>query len=147
MELRAYLDENFRFTERYLKEHLPEAGFRISESTYLACPRAALEEGLCRICEAANTKHTENILENSSNGHGTQWLPGPPERSGSGSRFASRLIPCAPGRSKLPDFPGDHVRRFFVSINFNGVESRIQWDPGSTSFDDVRRADPAFDIS
>lgn len=58
MELRAYLDENFRFTERYLKEHLPEAGFRISESTYLACPRATLEEGLCRICEAANTKHT-----------------------------------------------------------------------------------------
>lgn len=62
MELRAYLDENFRFTERYLKEHLPEAGFRISESTYLACPRAALEEGLCRICEAANTKHTEKYI-------------------------------------------------------------------------------------
>ena len=107
MELRAYLDENFRFTERYLKEHLPEAGFRISESTYLAwvdlsayfepdenlpmffaykagvlleggnmfvqdsdcfirlnlaCPRATLEEGLCRICEAVNTKHTEKYM-------------------------------------------------------------------------------------
>ena len=106
-ELRAYLDENFRFTERYLREHLPEAGFRISESTYLAwvdlsayfepdenlpmffaykagvlleggnmfvqdsdcfirlnlaCPRATLEEGLCRICEAVNTKHTEKYM-------------------------------------------------------------------------------------
>ena len=35
-ELRAYLDENFRFTEEYLKEHLPQAVFRISEATYLA---------------------------------------------------------------------------------------------------------------
>ena len=35
-ELRAYLDENFRFTGAYLKEHLPRAGYRISEATYLA---------------------------------------------------------------------------------------------------------------
>lgn len=35
-ELQAYLDENFRFTGEYLKEHLPEAVFRISEATYLA---------------------------------------------------------------------------------------------------------------
>lgn len=35
-ELRAYLDENFRFTGRYLTEHLPKAKYRISEATYLA---------------------------------------------------------------------------------------------------------------
>lgn len=35
-ELRAYLDENFRYTKEYLAEHLPRAGFRISEATYLA---------------------------------------------------------------------------------------------------------------
>lgn len=35
-ELRAYLDENFRFTKEYLNEHLPKAVFRISEATYLA---------------------------------------------------------------------------------------------------------------
>lgn len=35
-ELRQYLDENFALTERWLKEHLPKAGFRISEATYLA---------------------------------------------------------------------------------------------------------------
>ena len=35
-ELRAYLDENFRFTKEYLAEHLPKAKFRISEATYLA---------------------------------------------------------------------------------------------------------------
>ncbi len=35
-ELRAYLDENFRFTQNYLKEHLPKAGFSISQATYLA---------------------------------------------------------------------------------------------------------------
>lgn len=105
--LRAYLDENFRFTKEYLAEHLPKAVFRISEATYLAwvnlseyfdpdehlplffaykagvlleggnmfvqhsdcfirlnlaCPRARLEEGLRRICEAVNTKHTEKYL-------------------------------------------------------------------------------------
>lgn len=103
-ELRAYLDENFRYTEEYLKEHLPKARFRISEATYLAwvdvsayfepdehlplffaykagvlleggnmfvqnsdgfirlnlaCPKAIVAEGLKRICEAVNTKHTE----------------------------------------------------------------------------------------
>lgn len=103
-ELRAYLDENFRFTGEYLKEHLPEAKYEVSEATYLAwvdlnayfeldehlplffaykagvlleggnmfvqnsdgfirlnlaCPKAVLEEGLRRICEAVNTKHTE----------------------------------------------------------------------------------------
>ena len=106
-ELQAYLDENFRFTGEYLKEHLPGAKFRISEATYLAwvdlnayfepdehlplffaykagvlleggnmfvqnsdgfirlnlaCPRATLAEGLRRICEAVNTKHTEKYL-------------------------------------------------------------------------------------
>ena len=35
-ELRAYLDENFRYTKEYLAEHLPRTGFRISEATYLA---------------------------------------------------------------------------------------------------------------
>lgn len=35
-ELRVYLDENFRFTQEYLAEHLPKAKFRISEATYLA---------------------------------------------------------------------------------------------------------------
>ncbi|MCC8059963.1 MAG: PatB family C-S lyase [Clostridiales bacterium] len=105
--LRAYLDENFRFTQEYLAEHLPEAKFRISEATYLAwvdlnvyfepdehlplffayragvlleggnmfvqesdgfirlnlaCPKATLTEGLRRICEAVNTKHTEKYL-------------------------------------------------------------------------------------
>ena len=32
-ELRAYLDENFRFTGEYLKEHLPKAKYRVSEAT------------------------------------------------------------------------------------------------------------------
>lgn len=35
-ELRVYLDENFRFTGEYLKEHLPKAIYHISEATYLA---------------------------------------------------------------------------------------------------------------
>lgn len=35
-ELCAYLDENFRFTEEYLAQHLPKAKFKISEATYLA---------------------------------------------------------------------------------------------------------------
>lgn len=35
-ELRAYLDENFRYTKEYLAAHLPRAKFRISEATYLA---------------------------------------------------------------------------------------------------------------
>lgn len=35
-ELRAYLDENFRFVESFLKENLPEAVFRLPEATYLA---------------------------------------------------------------------------------------------------------------
>ena len=106
-ELRAYLDENFRLTGEYLKEHLPKAKFRISEATYLAwvdlgayfepdehlplffaykagvlleggnmfvqnsdgfirlnlaCPKATVLEGLRRICEAVNTKHTEKYL-------------------------------------------------------------------------------------
>lgn len=106
-ELRAYLDENFKFTEAYLKEYLPKAKFRISQATYLAwvdvnayfepdehlplffaykagvlleggnmfvqnsdgfirlnlaCPRAVLAEGLKRICDAVNTKHTEKYL-------------------------------------------------------------------------------------
>lgn len=34
-ELKLYLDGNFEFTEKYLKEHLPKAVFRISEATYL----------------------------------------------------------------------------------------------------------------
>lgn len=107
LELRAYLDNNFRFTGEYLKEHLPKAVYRVSEATYLAwvdlnayfepdenlplffaykagvlleggnmfvqssdgfirlnlaCPKATLEEGLRRICEAVNTKHTEKYL-------------------------------------------------------------------------------------
>lgn len=108
-ELCAYLDENFRFTGAYLAEHLPGAGYRISEATYLAwvdlnryfapdehlplffaykagvlleggnmfvqnsdgfirlnlaCPRSVLAEGLRRICEAVNTKHTEKYTGN-----------------------------------------------------------------------------------
>lgn len=35
-ELRAYLDENFRFTQEYLSENLPKVKFKISEATYLA---------------------------------------------------------------------------------------------------------------
>lgn len=35
-ELRDYLDENFRFLNNYLEEHLPQAKFSIPESTYLA---------------------------------------------------------------------------------------------------------------
>jgi cystathionine beta-lyase len=35
-ELRIYLDNNFAFTKEYLAENLPNAGFEISESTYLA---------------------------------------------------------------------------------------------------------------
>lgn len=107
-ELSAYLDINFRFTEAYLKEHLPKAKFRISEATYLAwvdvseyfepdenlplffaykagvlleggnmfvrnsdgfirlnlaCPKATLEEGLKRICEAVNMKREKYIGE------------------------------------------------------------------------------------
>ncbi len=106
-ELCAYLDENFRVTGEYLKEHLPKAKYRVSEATYLAwvdlngyfepdenlpmffaykagvlleggnmfvqhsdgfirlnlaCPRATLLEGLKRICEAVNEKHTEKYL-------------------------------------------------------------------------------------
>lgn len=107
-ELRAYLDENFRFTGEYLAEHLPKAKYRVSEATYLAwvdlnayfekdehlplffaykagvlleggnmfvqnsdgfirlnlaCPKSVLAEGLKRICEAVNTKHTEKFIE------------------------------------------------------------------------------------
>lgn len=35
-ELKIYLDNNFEFTRDYLRELLPEAGFRISEAAYLA---------------------------------------------------------------------------------------------------------------
>ncbi|MBE6032373.1 MAG: putative C-S lyase [Clostridiales bacterium] len=35
-ELRKYLDENFAFTERYLRENLPKARFKTPEATYLA---------------------------------------------------------------------------------------------------------------
>ena len=35
-ELRSYLDENFRFTGEYLREHLPKAQYTVSEATYLA---------------------------------------------------------------------------------------------------------------
>ena len=35
-ELKAYLDDNFRFLEGFLKKYLPEARFRIPEATYLA---------------------------------------------------------------------------------------------------------------
>ena len=35
-QMKDYLDENFRFVDAYLKEHLPEAKFRIPEATYLA---------------------------------------------------------------------------------------------------------------
>lgn len=35
-ELRAYLDENLAFVDRYLKEHLPKAVYRIPEGTYFA---------------------------------------------------------------------------------------------------------------
>lgn len=100
-ELRVYLDNNFKFVQEYLAEHLEKAKFNISEATYLAwvdlseyfeadenlplffaykagvlleggnmfvqnsdgfirlnvaCPKATLEEGLKRICEAINTK-------------------------------------------------------------------------------------------
>ena len=35
-QLKSYLDENFRFVERFFAEHLPDAKFRIPEATYLA---------------------------------------------------------------------------------------------------------------
>lgn len=35
-QMKAYLDENFRYVEGYLKEHLPKARFKIPEATYLA---------------------------------------------------------------------------------------------------------------
>ena len=35
-ELKAYLDENFAFTQRFLAQELPEAVMRIPEATYLA---------------------------------------------------------------------------------------------------------------
>jgi cystathionine beta-lyase len=35
-QLRTYLDGNFAFTGNYLERHLPRAGFRIPEATYLA---------------------------------------------------------------------------------------------------------------
>lgn len=35
-ELQVYLDNNFKLTQDYLKENLPQAKFRISEATYLA---------------------------------------------------------------------------------------------------------------
>ncbi|WP_066299282.1 hypothetical protein [Bacillus sp. FJAT-29937] len=35
-QLKNYLDDNFAFTKQYLEQHLPEAIFRIPESTYLA---------------------------------------------------------------------------------------------------------------
>lgn len=35
-QLKTYLDMNFKFTRDYLKEHLPKAGFRVAEATYLA---------------------------------------------------------------------------------------------------------------
>ncbi len=34
--LKDYLDGNFEFVRRYLPEHLPRAGYRVSEATYLA---------------------------------------------------------------------------------------------------------------
>lgn len=36
MELRAYLDENFRFMDEYLQKNLPRAQYQIPEATYLA---------------------------------------------------------------------------------------------------------------
>src|SRR5699024_10845102 len=35
-ELKAYLDNNFKYVEEYLTENLPEAVFDIPEATYLA---------------------------------------------------------------------------------------------------------------
>ena len=35
-QVKLYLDENFRFLDRFLKEKLPEAVFKIPEATYLA---------------------------------------------------------------------------------------------------------------
>jgi cystathionine beta-lyase len=35
-QMKAYLDENFRYVERFLTERLPEAKFRVPEATYLA---------------------------------------------------------------------------------------------------------------
>lgn len=34
-QMRAYVDENFRYVDRYLKQHLPKAKFNIPEGTYL----------------------------------------------------------------------------------------------------------------
>ena len=36
LQLRQYLDANFKFTGEYLAEHLPKAIYTISEATYLA---------------------------------------------------------------------------------------------------------------
>lgn len=35
-ELRAYLDDNFKYLEDFLAEYFPEAGYKLPESTYLA---------------------------------------------------------------------------------------------------------------
>lgn len=35
-QLKDYLDGNFEFVRQYLPEHLPKAGYRVSEATYLA---------------------------------------------------------------------------------------------------------------
>lgn len=79
-ELRVYLDENFAFTREYLAEHLPtffayEAGVLLKGGNmfvqnsdcfirlYLVCPKVTLAEGLRRICQAVNTKHTEKYTK------------------------------------------------------------------------------------
>ena len=70
VDLSAYFepDENLPMFFAYKAGVLLEGGNMFVQDSdcfirlNLACPRATLEEGLCRICEAVNTKHTEKYM-------------------------------------------------------------------------------------
>ncbi len=70
VDLNAYFepDENLPLFFAYRAGVLLEGGNMFVQSSdgfirlNLACPKATLEEGLKRICEAVNTKHTEKYL-------------------------------------------------------------------------------------
>ena len=70
VDLSAYFepDEHLPLFFAYKAGVLLEGGNMFVQSSdgfirlNLACPRATVEEGLCRICEAVNTKHTEKYL-------------------------------------------------------------------------------------
>ena len=70
VDLNAYFepDEHLPLFFAYKAGVLLEGGNMFVQSSdgfirlNLACPRATLEEGLKRICEAVNTKHTQKYL-------------------------------------------------------------------------------------